>query len=324
MADPFATSRARFPATLPADSIAVPNRASFPRTLPPVDPGLAAVREASPFVNVYDPPVQPTPPIPHALPPTGVTDDIEARTFDVPWPSLGGLLTGQEVAVYTTVQQWPAVDVYIQDLNLIRPGEVMTVRVYAISATAPPTLVASGRYGRFSLAGGGAGEALRVPLWVAAARSLASRFLVTLQLENTTAAFSGQFTTVTIVGTSIAENAPPMLGAVRFGTVVSDGSTMVSGKDAELLMVEGVVGEAVAAPRYLHVHCRVGAIATKPPQFCFPLGAGIGAGGGFGGSFLFPPGLRPQGPSPTFQIAASSTAQITTAVTDCAIQGLFR
>jgi hypothetical protein len=322
MADRF--SRNRFPASsvLVPQTIALPNRASFPRTLPPVDPSLADPSAGQPFPNVYDPPVQPTPPLPHALPPTGVTEAVEARTLDIPWAQAGGLLTGQETTVYTTTQQWPALDVYVQDLNLIKPGETMSIRVYAISAAAPPTLVASGRYGHYSVAGGGAGQALRVPLWVAAARCLASRFQVTIQLEGTVGAFNGQFTTVTVVGTLLSNSAPPWLGTARFGIGVSTG-TLASAVDGEILMVQGTCDPAVATPRYLNVHCKSGAIAGVAPQFSFPLGAGVG-GGGFGGMWEFPPGLRPIGTSGIWQIAASSTSATTTAAADCQVQGVYR
>lgn len=255
----------------------------------------------------------------------------DAQVVDVTWPTQGSppLVVSGEQRVLATSTPSRALDVYLSDSNLILPGMVLSVRIYALNAGSQAALVASGRVGHHSLAGGGGGQVIAVPLWVAAARvANATQFLVTFEVEGTTLAAlpagSGQRTTLTIVASDSPVDVPPLLGAVRLGPTAS-GTTWTTPRDAELLMLQGLVGAAVATPRYIHVHERTGAIAGLAPTYVFPLGAGVAAagGGGFGGTFWFPPGLRPYGVR-SYQIAISSVALTTTAVADCPLQGLVR
>lgn len=314
----------------PFSAVEPGRQARFARTVGPASGAAAQPSAAFPPFHVYDPPVMrsapPTPP----LPPNGVTDQIEARSVDVEWPSSAGLLLLKEVQVYTTTRRWGALDVYLADPSLIGPGMLLTIRVYAIAAQSPPVLVATGRVGHFALAPGGAGEAMTRPLWVCAARAQADRYVVTHQVEATTPAglpgASGQTSSVTVVASNVSDDAPPWLGTIRLGVTAST-SVLRTPLDAELLEIQGIVGEAVATPRYLHVYQRPVAdspFAGKVPEFCFPLGAGVGAGGGFGGSWRFAPGMRPQGPNNFWHILASTTALTTTQAGDCLFQAVLR
>lgn len=306
--------------------------AQFPRTPGGQNAAIAQPQAALPPVAAFEPVLSTGAPPALALPSTGVTTDCEAKTVQVTWPTSQAappLLLSKEVPVYTFTRQWRACDVYIQDTNLLLPGMVLSIRVYAVGTSqGAPTLVASGRVGLFSIAAAGAGQVIRVPLWIAAARSQAQHFQVTFQVEATTVAAlpasSAQFSTITCVGTNEANDVPPLLGACRLGPTAT-ATTWTTALDAELLMVQAVIGEAIVTPRYLHVHERSGAIAGLRPMYCFPLGAGamVEGGGGWGGTFWFPPGLRPYGVG-FYQVCVSSTANTTTAVVDCDVQGLYR
>lgn len=301
--------------------------ASFPRTPAAVSP-LAAAALRPVLLNVYDPPVQPAVLAPAAIPSSGVAEDVEVRTFDVLWPNDGAILApNTEVVVYATTRQWPALDVYIQSADVMTTGQVMTVRVYALSVEGERTLISSGRVGHLD-----AIQALRVPVWICAARAQATRFLVTFALgagnPQILPALAGQSSSITIVGTNEANDAPELLGAIPFASVAlaSSALTSVGIEDACLLMAQATLGAAVAAPRYLHVHNKTGALAASTPVFCFPLGAGVAAngGGGFGGTWWFPGGWRPGGADNLIQLAVSSTADVTTLAADCVIQGMAR
>ncbi len=290
-----------------------------------------------PRVPVYDPPLGVAASAQPSLPASGVTSGIEARTVRVVWPTTatGAVNPGEEIIVYSFTRQWRAVDVYIQDTNAFSLGLVLSIRIYAISAESAPILVASGRVGNVIAAA----STLRIPAWVAAARSVSDRFMVTMTLGVIPVAGSGvpaaaaQFSDITCVGSNEANDVPPLLGTIPFTGAGAETGIIETGAagvpmgvpDPELVMVQAIVGPAVAAPRYLHVHDRTAAIAGLVPLYVFPLGAGVAAvgGGGFGGTFWFPPGLRSNGLG-MWQVAVSSAMGTTTAVADCLLQGLVR
>lgn len=304
-------------------------RASFPRTPGVANPAAAQPASALPLVSVFDPPIQaPAAPTP-ALPSAGLGENYEAKTITFPWPGVG-LLSQGEQDVYSTKGQWSACDVYIQDANVLTPSMIISIRVYAIGAQGARTLVASGRYGSFSLGMAGAAQATKVPIWIAGARSQSGNFQVTFQIESSIAvpafpAAAGQTSAISVVASNRSDTVPDGVGAIPFAPTVN-GVSGLTAQDPELLWVSGALVETVATPRYLHLHALLTNPAGLSPRYCFPLGAGVkvAGGGGFGGMFPFPAGTRPQGLVNAYQLVASSTAATTTVVTDVAIQGMYR
>jgi hypothetical protein len=298
--------------------------ARFPRTPAGANDAAARRAEALPLVDAYVPPIRPAIGQMAPLPATGITDEIEVRTVQAIWPILPDLsVTDAEVQIYTTQRHWKALDVYFDDANVLPASGVFTFRVYAISAQGVPTIVATGRLGNGLYLGT---SPLVVPMWVAAARAEADRFIVTMQLSGFAETSIGQVSTVTVVASNRADAAPPWLGAIRFLSTIGT-SLLVSLPDAELLMVQAVIDPLVATPRYLHVHQTTDNPGPfMAPAFCFALPP-VSQGGG--GTWFFPPGLRSWGEKGipghnAWCLMGSTTAFFTTATADVALQGVFR
>lgn len=153
MADPFdRLSRQRFATNLRPAAIIVPNRASFPRTLPPVDPALAAEREGQPFPNVYDPPVAAPPPAPPLQTATGVANGREVGTYQARCADVGTILN--PTAIFSTSRSWRGIEVFIQTdyLSGLNTG-FLTVQIFAVVRNVGRVLVATGRTRGTQIAG---------------------------------------------------------------------------------------------------------------------------------------------------------------------------
>jgi hypothetical protein len=261
---------------------------------------------ALPF-DGYRPPVTPEyrPPAP---PPQGqVTPGTEyfSQTINAPGDSV-------EQRIYTTQQQWRAVDVYVDVPDPMKPETVITIRVYALIG-GQRTVVATGRLGNISQ--------LFVltkafPTWVAAARAQSTKFEITLEHQGL--ALGGRVT-VSLVATNLANDPPAWVGDIRAsaaGAAVIVNSVRIP--DPELVIVQGAINEGVVGARFLHIHDRPfgSPFAGLIPAFSIPLGNA----GGQGGSWPLP--FRSQ--SGFIVVVPSSTNAVTTEVFDCSVQAVFR
>lgn len=240
--------------------------------------------------------------------------DYESWGDTVDWPIAG------EVTLWTSEKRWRAVDVYATlpvDLPL---GLLFSFFVYAVLPSGVRTLVSSGRLGKLTTAAAG-----MLPTWVAAGRGQAVKWEVTCRASGS---ITADKISVAIVASDEANEPPEWVGLVPcgFNTVNPLVNTSVRTTSIfmpELVRVEGVVGAAVAAPRYLHIHdAGAGSMAGVTPLISLPLGAGVGAGGGFGGQWKV--NLRTSTINGIFQVVVSSAAGVTALVVDCSVQAWAR
>lgn len=262
-----------------------------------------------PRIPAFQPGIPPQVNLPAPAAQARITDRSEVYGQQVGWPS-------GEAKIYTTSKAWKAIDVYLSTTNQVPFNGVFTVRVYAVLPAGIRTLIATGRYGRFSQAV----AAVAPPqgaAWVCAARAQASTFEVTLEFR-TTPGVAPQQVAIALCASDEALTPPAWVGVLRLAANVDNAlSTFGQVPSPELIMVQGAVNQGVAAARWLHVHDRGTAVlAGLPPAFCFALGSAPGQGGTWPMSF--------RGVSSRLDVVCSSTADVTTQVVDCTIQALVR
>jgi hypothetical protein len=198
--------------------------------------------------------------------------NLEAYTVTLPVPADVASFDAGELVVYKTFAPWRALDVYVQ---------VRTPAVYAIVGGAR-TLVASGRYE----AGGNVGA--QTWKWMAAARSQAQRFEVTIQYcQPTIITQSTSLVDVAIVASNEATDVPDDVGTELANVVYMNAVLTVANIAAlttqvphrlELVSVRAVNG--AAAPRFLQLHdlATLNPGAGAVPLMVWPLGNAIGLG----------------------------------------------
>lgn len=240
-------------------------------------------------------------------------------------PSIAGANSvPKEYSVYKTFAPWRACDVYVS--TEAPPGGfafagTLSVFVYALVG-GTRTLVASGRYE----AGGPGPFRTR---WLAAARSVAQRFEVTVvYTQPTVIAASVISATVAVVASNDATEVPDDLGVgVEQGNVVYLNTVLTSVNISalttqvppalELFSVRAVNGAAAARFLQLHDTALLVPAAGAAPLMVWPLGAAIGAG---------LPETRVRGFRAKFRpiLLVSSTMNTLTAVADCSVTAQFR
>jgi len=238
---------------------------------------------------------------PGSPPSVAIDRDLESFAISRKFDSF----STSEQLFYSTARRWRACDVYLDAGGTLSPAVVATVRVYAVFVGGIRSLISTGRYGHDA-------TGIVASRWVAAARSVAARFEVTLEINWTggPGSFSGDLS-VAVCASDQAVEAPPWVGVIVLGgTGRALPALLPVLPDPELLWVAASSGPAVAAPRFLHV----GSDAVLAPIVCLPIP--MGGGGG-----LWPIGMRFRDP---IRINASSTLSPTTVVGDCMIQAAIR
>lgn len=239
-APPLVASSFAGPADPPAPNVA-PRMPSLPSSIVYAPPAAEVARVLAQQVGTGDAA-------------TAAGEPFEAFTQTVPLADLS------EMTVYTTQRRWRACDVFVAV-----PGgrdflSIVTVRVYAVTLGAR-VLVASGRLGP-------GGEILSNlatdrPTWIAAARSLATKFEVTL-IGGPPASVSGlEMVEVSVVASDQAVQPVEDVGACLLrgpdqGVTTSAGTALNltadrGWPDVELLDVFYAIDPAVAAHRYVQV-----------------------------------------------------------------------
>jgi hypothetical protein len=259
----------------------------------------------------------------------GVASDKRREVYSavVPMPSkgLGNPGLPGELSVYKTQAAWRACDVYaalVPPSGGFTSGCLLSVFVYAVSRGSR-TLVATGR--QFV-----EGTIDAVPMrWVAAARSIAERFEVTVMCTQNEAAvaFVGQIA-LSVVATDEAVEPPPWVGLDTAQHVYLFGSNTPSRMSplnvnsqapAHVEIVRFAAVNHVAADRYLMLFDTLtGANPANGarPIMVWGLGATLGAG------IAEELGYRAQLGVP--QLLMSSTYNTLTIATDGLITGLCR
>lgn len=249
--------------------------------------------------------------------------DYEALTTELPWLAPGNNSFTFQTA-FTASKRWRACDVYLEIITV--PGAtiavpinaIFSVLVFEISQSGTKTLIASGRWGRFSL--GAPDVTPQGPIWIVASRSGAERYEVAFLYDSTAGGgVSGETVKITTVCTDEMTEPPPMIGAILGSAVVGVGPIIVGAPAdrapfPELLGVQAVCG--VAGARYLHFTDVDGAGAFVPH-----LVWGVGELAGDG---VVDMNVRYRCKRNGFRLTLSSTPVVTTPAADGAIQCLWR
>ncbi|MDB4884467.1 MAG: hypothetical protein JWL95_3233 [Gemmatimonadetes bacterium] len=246
--------------------------------------------------------------------PAGAPAD-ESRREVAQWVATSLPDQGIEVSVFSSSRQWRGCDVYLTATADL--FTVLTVRVYAVTK-GQRYLVASGRYATSSLelAGDERFNPSIPDAWVAAARSGAASFEVTI--SSTSFIFvppTGGFT-ATIVCADDLTSAPPGVGlitSIPASILVMNSSfpMFAAPPVLELVAVRAAPGPLNSAPRYLHVHNAFTSEDTpngQVPAMCWPLGGVSGLG-------VVESSIHVR-MSRNLQAAISSTRLVTTVVDD--------
>lgn len=306
-------------------------RKGSPLVAPALKPTPPGVRLPAMPAPAYDPPVLP-PMSPPPATPFGSAGRIESITVQQPFRA------NQERIVYTTKGTWRAIDVYIDISSLPSfVNSTWTVFVYAVSDRTR-TLVASGRV--VSYTPPAPGDVIQGTKWIAAARSQATRFEVTVHYTDSNGAPIPSTTSgvvpITIAASDESDSAPEELGAVPVadhaiagGVEIDDVTSAGLGglpfwPSPELLKIYAIVDEAVVTPRYLHVYVAQAAVAIAgaPGILVFPIAPGVAAAGGG----LYVTDVRFRFPDPRFSLSvlASSTAALYTPANDVFVNAVVR
>ncbi len=239
-------------------------------------------------------------------------EGFEAFSQSYAWP------IDTDLTVYTTSKRWRAIDVYVNQISPQPALSAFSVFVYAILPGGMRTLVASGRLGHFS---GAPTATPLLPLWIASARAVASRYEVVLRYSSASGGgVNGEQIGITVIAADEAVEAPPFLGAIPLSVVHTTALSTTDLSLPELLAVSGSKGEAVASPRFIHVLEGSAAAAGRAPVFSFPLGDEAAAGGGGFAEF----GMQYRSLSGFLRVVPSSTVAVCTPVADCYVQALVR
>jgi hypothetical protein len=306
------------------------------RPLVPMVPSLPeGLRPYRPDVE----PVPATPPLPNeGAPDVPDPSGFETRSVLYTWPWSPNLVGGLGPVVYTSRRRWNACDVYFSVNQRGGGGAplekgVLSILIYAVSATGKRTLVASGR------AQDNADEQGVVePMWIAAARGSSQRWEVVLAFYQVPGASAANVDlTVTVVLTDDTTEPPPLLGAIPIGNgvanatgrliaasaTIGDVNTNMCLPNPQLVGLQWVNAVAATAGRFLQYFETSPIVSTVTvPILIWPLGSL--AGDGFfdwqvrrrpGNHIQNQPGFAPG----KMAFRVSSTANVYTAVApdDC-------
>lgn len=246
-------------------------------------------------------------------PQTSVAPNVETYAATYQWP-------GNETTVYTTVQHWRGVDVYLSQTAPQHVSGVFTVRIYARLPAGLRVLVATGRLGHQNAIDLNPFTP-RAPIWAAAARGQAVTYEVTLEYRTADPVAPRANVTIAVVASNEANDPPEWVGTIKLGqqfaTSLLDTSQI---PDPELVWVHAAPLETVVTPRFLHVHDRgTGGFPGASPVFSFPI---CGPSGNPAGNGVYP--LRYKSLSGFLRVMASSTNGTSAIVADCILQAVVR